>query len=68
MEYVAINFEDVSQVVEAWGSEQANEFLVHGWKLLAVVQGTVPHGGSHIKYVLGKPVSPRPKKSLADML
>ena len=63
-----MNFDDVSEVVEAWGSEQANDLLADGWKLLAVVQGTVPDAESHIKYVLGKPASPKPKKSLADML
>lgn len=49
-----MKFEDVNEVVEAWGAEKANELLAGGWKLLAVVQGTVPDANSHIKYVLGK--------------
>lgn len=49
-----MTFENVSEVVEAWGAEQANERLAEGWTLLAVVQGTVPEGNSHVKYVLGK--------------
>ena len=49
-----MTFESVNEVVEAWGAEKANELLAEGWKLLAVVQGTVPEANSHIKYVLGK--------------
>ena len=52
-----MTFESVNEVVEAWGAEKANELLAEGWKLLAVVQGTVPEANSHVKYVLGKPKS-----------
>lgn len=48
-------FDDVGEVAEAWGTEEVNKMLADGWKLLAVVQGTVPNAQSHIKYVLGKP-------------
>lgn len=50
-----MTFENVGEVVEAWGTEKANELLADGWTLLAVVQGLVPEAASHIKYVLGKP-------------
>lgn len=49
-----MTFEHVDEVVEAWGAENANELLAAGWRLLAVVQGTVPEASSHIKYVLGR--------------
>ncbi|MBI6654607.1 hypothetical protein YA0721_01730 [Pseudomonas carnis] len=49
-----MTFEHVNEVVEAWGAEDANKLLAEGWRLLAVVQGTVPEASSHIKYVLGR--------------
>jgi len=53
-----MTFENVNEVVEAFGAEEANKRLAEGWTLLAVVQGTVPEAQSHIKYVLGRKIDP----------
>lgn len=42
---------DAAEVIEVHGHEAANEKLVVGWTLLAVIPGTDP---SHGVYVLGK--------------
>lgn len=47
---------DAYEVVEAGSVTVANRMLSEGWKLLAVVPGTVPGSGdSYVVYVLGKP-------------
>ena len=49
---------DAVEVIEVHGHVAANEKLVVGWTLLAVIPATSPnHGAGYGVYVLGKPAA-----------